>query len=448
MSVERLVISALVDEGAAALRTLYSHGVGKEAFAVYDEEFAWIEQRLARRKPLNRRVFTERFDDFEWMRAKESTADLAVSLKEEAALAETNQLVQTLAEQVRPDNVLDMLVATRDRLSAITRRHAPMSDVDLDEWQSVVEEFKQAKVLAAQGKSLSILTGIEPIDSHLGGLMPGQFIQVNGRTGEGKSMWTTLLAWRARKHAQANVGIFSPELNKHETRCRYHTIASADKDVQEAVGIEKSFRNRALMDRRYVNIKTYQRFMEYIAALPGSMHLLCGTGMREQMSVGYIEDKIVEYELDLVVVDPIYLLKPVREHRDGNVYQEVAWIAESLHRVGEQYDIPIVFTNQAHLDGNKGDAPSIEKSFGAKALLHLADYVLAVRHMSEENLLIVKSNKSRFGQGFRFTATFIANTGFFSIDDGASANYYNGSDDPDKEDVREYVANTRPRKGK
>lgn len=137
--------------------------------------------------------------------------------------------------------------------------------------------------------------------------------------------------------------------------------------------------------------------------------------MQDQMSVGYVEDRIVEHGLDLVIIDPIYLLKPVRTTKEGNIYQEVAWVAEKLHQVGESLNVPVVFTNQAHLDGNKDDAPGLDKSFGAKALLHLADYVLGVQHMSEEKLLIVRSNKSRFGESFRFQARFLPNTGYFEV---------------------------------
>lgn len=438
-STEALIVAAIVDDGAAALRKVYAAGLSAESFVVYQDEFQWIEQRLSRKRPLNRRTFMDKFGaDFEWLTTKESVEDLAVELKEEVALGEMNAMMSVLADGTTKDNVIERLMMVRDQLNQTLRAHAPMSDVDLDEYESVIEEMKQGMILAKQGESLGILTGINFLDHHWGGLMPGQYIEVLGRTGAGKSMFAMLLAWAARKRGH-RVGIFSPEMSAHEVRCRYHTIASADKDVQREVGLERSFRNRALMHRHGFNLKSFQTFCEYVRDMPGALHLLCGSGMKDQMSVGYVEDRIVEHELDLVIVDPIYLLRPVRTHRDGNVYQEVAWIAESLHRIGEQYDVPIVFTNQAHLDGNKGDAPGLDKSFGSKALLHLADYVLGVMHMSEENLLVVKSNKSRFGAGFRFQATFVANTGYFEVTTPLGHSYMNGTDDEAEEVVKHAV---------
>lgn len=428
MSAEALLLSAIVDEGTNALRKVYAAGVSADHFVVYDEEFQWVERRAARKKPITLRALKEQFSDFEYQRAKgETIDDLVDELRREVALAEMNEIITSLAEQTNKDNVLENLVEARERITAVTRAHSPMGDVDLDaDVDGVIEEMRQGQLLARNGQSLGILTRIPQIDYYMGGLMPGQFIGLNGRTGSGKSYVLMKLGWAARKQG-LNVGLFSPEFNAHEVRCRYHTLASADKDVQAACGLERSFRNSLLMRRTEFSLASYRRLLDYLHEMQGSYHLLCGSGQKDQMSVGYIEDRLIEYQLDLVLVDPIYLLKPVRLHREGNVYQEVAWIAEHLHRLGEQYEVPIVFTNQAHLDGNKGDAPNLKDSFGAKSLLHISDWVLAVQHMSEENKLVVKANKGRFGETFRFTATFVADSGYFEMETPPPTGYRNGS---------------------
>lgn len=442
MSVEAPLVAKVVQEGAPALRKLYSAGVSHNDFPVYEEEFLWIESRLGRRKPLNRRVFRERFPDFEWALPREDLADLIVELREERAMEELTSIITTMAEEATKDNALDLAVQMRDRLAAVTRKHAPMNDVNLDEWRHVIEEMRQGMIMAKQGLSLGILTGDPFLDYHLGGWMPGQFVEVLGRTGEGKSYWLTARGWHGKKKGH-NVGMFSPEQNAHEVRCRYHTLASADKDVKEALGLKHSFRNRSLMFRNGFNLKSYQRLLEYLEAMPGNFHLLAGGGMSERMSVGYVEDRIVELELDLVIVDPIYMLKPVRTTRDGNGWQETAWTAEALHNLGERYSIPIVFTNQADDKQKSGrdDAPHRSAGFGSQQMAHLSDYVLGVKHLSEENMMICRASKSRFGQGhFRYDLKFYANTGVVKETTPLGSSYYNGNDaDADGDDVREMV---------
>jgi DnaB-like helicase C terminal domain len=449
MSVEVLTIAAIVNEGAPALRKLYSAGVSVQDFPVWEEEFRWIENRLGRRKTLNRRIFTERFPDFEWSLPRESIADLASELKEERAFEEVNTILQTLAENVTKDNAVDLAIEMRDKLTAVTRKHAPLDDIDLDEWEIVMEEMRQGMILAKQGMSLGVLTGDPWLDHHLGGFLPGQFIEVLGRTGEGKSYKMVAFGWAAKKQ-QKNVGIFSPEQNAHETRCRYHTLASADPKVKLDLGLKHSFRNRALMHRQGFNPKAYQRFLEYMREMPGNVHLLAGTGMKDRMGVGYIEDRIVELELDLVLVDPIYLLKPVRIHREGNTWQETAWIAESLHVLSERYSVPIVFSNQAHEGDSlraREDAPHKSGGFGSKALNHLSDYVLGVKHVSEERRLIMRCSKSRFGAAFRYEVYFDANTGVTKYDNAPDWNYYDEGL-ADAEDIEAAVLEeARARKG-
>lgn len=443
MSVETLALAALVEEGRVALRKLYANGVNQDDFPVYAEEFEWIEQRLSVRKPVNRRLFRQRFPDFEWIGVpKEPIEDLAHSLREERVLSELTTVMTTLSQDLRPDNAIELANLTREKMNEITRAVNVNSDTLIEDWRSDIKETK-ARIRAnkVKGTTSYLKTGFVHLDHHLGGLMPGQFIEFLGRTGEGKSLKVYAIALNA-KMQNATVGIFTPELSRHEVKCRIHTLASARPEVQKALGLERSFRNRALMFDRGYNVKSYERFCQYFdEELPGRMWLLSGTHRQEQMTVGYIEDRIVSLGLDLVIVDPIYLLKPVRMHRD-NQYQEIAWTAEALHRLTEQYNIPIIFTNQSHLEGGaKDDAPAKERSFGAKALAHLSDYIIGVKHVSEENRMICRCTKSRFGQSsFRYEIGLYANTGVIKELTPLHGSYYNGNDDETEEDaIREVI---------
>lgn len=443
MSAEAILLSKLIEEGAGALRQVYTHGIGANHFTYYRNEFTWVESRVARRKPINRRIFRETFPDFEWSPTiDESTPDLALELKEEVALAELTALIATLSEEATKDNVLSLALQAREVLTTITRSHSLASDVDLDDWEHTIQEMRQGQILAAQGKRFGLLTGFPHIDTHWGGINPGQFIEILGRTGQGKSYFLMLLAWLLRRKNGARIGIFSPELSEHEVKSRYHTIASADKEIQAALGLSRSFRNRALMDRNGFNLKSYQALNEHLATLDGCLRLFCSTGMSERMSVAYIEDRVIEHSLDAVIVDPIYLLAPVRLHAQGNEHTELSWVAHALHDVTERLNVPVIFSNQSHLAGD--DAPTMGQSFGAKGLVHLSDYVLGVMHFSRENRMVCTASKARFGAGFRFEMQLVCNTGYWKVDTPIIGNFYNSvRDEGDDEDLKKiaYSAN-------
>jgi len=453
MSSEALAIALLVEDGASSLRAFYAHGVSARDFLIYDEEFEWIEKRLAQKKTLNRRVFRQKFPDFEWVGVpKESAADLAAELKEERAFEEINELVASLTERLEPDNALELAIEARELLGNVTRKFVPSSDSVLEDWEEDVEEMRRFMKAAKAGAPVGLQTGFAHLDHHWGGLLPGQFIEVLGRTGEGKSLKMYAMAFNC-KMQDAKVGIFTPELSRHEVKARVHTLASARPDIKKALGLKHSFRNRALLFRTGFNLKSYMKFCEHFETLPGRMHMLSGQGMHEKMSVGYIEDRIVEYELDVVFVDPIYLLKPVRV--SDNPYQEVAYVAEALHTLSEAYNIPIVFTNQAHLTGATGDAPAKEGGWGTKQMSFLADHILGVKHLSDEHKMICRCTKSRFGQShFRYEIALHANTGAIQELTPLKGNYFNGRDDDfSSEDLEDAVegankGGSRVRKGK
>jgi hypothetical protein len=433
MSVEVQILSAIIEQGQQGVRKLYAAGCGKEDFFAYDEEFEWIEQRASNRLPINPRVVRRQFPDFEFLPPTEPFDELVKELKNEHAVAEINNILAEMAENLSVDNAVQLASDASDRLAEVSRLHSPRTNERLmDDVPGQIRHMEQGMRLAAKGVPTGIPTGISHLDHHWGGWVGGRMYVVLGRPGDAKSFLVAMGAWTAKKLGY-RVGLFSPEMNAHEHRCRVYTLASADKQVQKDVGLPRSFRNRALMDRRGFNMKLYKRFLSYMDEMPTDIHFLTGIDRREKITVPYVADKIEELGLDVVFIDPIYKLRSVR--RRTTSWEELGELSDAIQDVSEQYDVPVIVTNQSHRQGASGDAPHKDRSFASDVPVQNADHVLGVKHLSEEHLLICRCTKSRFGQDFRFEARFFPNTGVFKVIDPPTIDYMNGSDDPSEEEL-------------
>lgn len=447
MSVEALAITAIVKEGVGGLRKCYQTGISKDDFVSHEEEFAWIEERVANKLPINARVFRRKFDTFEWLPPDEPLIDLLRDLKDERAFTDVNSLLNSLSAELEVENAVAMAERARDILSQITRQFSPVSDAPLvSGWREHVEEMATLRTLAKNGAPPGIPTGLDWIDHHWDGLVNGRMIVILGRPGDGKTYLVNKFGANAIKHKYRGI-LFSPEMNKHEHICRLHTLLSADKDIQEELRLKHSFRNRALM-RGAVNPKTYSRFCEYIEGLGGELVLISGTNRRERFTTGFIEAKVDELQPDFVIIDPIYKLSSIKD-RDSRT-AELSDISDALQDIAVSFNIPVIVSNQAHRQQtSKDDAPHKDSSFNSDVPIQNASHVIGVKHVESERRMILRCTKSRFGADFRVELDFHANTGVMRERDKPSTNYYNGNDDDfDEGDLEAIVKNANGGSGK
>jgi hypothetical protein len=445
MSVEAAIIAAIVEEGASGLRKMYQAGVTAEDFPVYEEEIAWIEQRAQERKSINPRVFRRMFEDFEWTPPTERLQELLPDLKNERCLTDINALIQSTLDGLTVENATEHAQHMRDRLADITRLHVPHSDHTLIGGAAErVKRMRQLRALRRQGIPPGIPTGLKHIDVHWDGLVNGRLIVVLGRPGECKSYLLVKFGWEAVK-GKYRVAMFSPEMSREEHEARLHTLASADKDVQAALGLERSFRNRALMNGVGFSLKKYGRFVDYLEREFSEFILLTNTGRRGKMSVSYIDSRIEDLQPDLVIVDPIYKLKRLRTRQTETA--EIGEIADSLQDLAETYNIPVIVTNQAHRQGaHRGEAPGKDSSYNSDVPVQEGDHVIGVKHISEERIMKMRCSKSRFGQEFHFECNFNPNTGIMRELTEPRGDYYNGTEDVEDEELREMVEGATKRK--
>lgn len=438
MSVEALVISKLVEDGD--LKQAFQAGITQDDFELHDEEWQWLIQRAATRKAISPRVFKKRFPEFDYLPPNEKIQDLLDELKSERAFVAISSAIDEVFSGDDPlgqDNAVDKAVQLRESLGDVLKVHSPYADIAIKSgWERGYDRIKNLIALRSSGSTTGISTGITHFDHHFGGLQRETSYLFLGRPGDAKSFTLAKFAAEAGWNGY-RVGLFSPEMTEHQHNCRLHTLLSAKTEIQQALGLTRAFRNRALKDGLLSKgeLHAYRKFLEYLdRTMKGEIHLFTQRYRREKMSVSYIESRIEDYRLDLVIVDPIYKLRSPK--RRNSKWEELGDITDALIDLSHTYNIPVVMTNQANraLVGRKGEPPDKDSSFGADAPVQEANCVIGVKHFSDENMMKYNCSKNRDGEPFKFTAKFLPNIGIMEDITPVTGSYTNGHD-PDKADA-------------
>lgn len=436
VSVEALVISKLVEEGS--LKKAFQAGISQDDFELHDEEWEWLLQRAGSRQSISPRIFKKRFPEFDFMPVSDKLQDLLDELKQERAFVAISSAVDEVFSGDDPlgqDNAIDKAVQLRESLGEVLKIHSPYSDVALkSDWEQGYDRVKGLATLRVNGEAPGIRTGITHFDHHFGGLQKETSYLFLGRPGDAKSFtlakFSTEGAWDGYR-----IGLFSPEMTQHQHNCRIHTLISAKREVQHTLGLKGAFRNRVLKDGLLSKseLHSYRKFLQWLdeEGLKGEIHLFTQRYRREKMSVSYIESRIEDYGLDLIIIDPIYKLRSPRNR--GSRWEELGDITDALIDLSHTYNIPVVMSNQAtrSLVGKRGDPPDKDSSFGADSPVQEANAVVGVKHYSEEQMMKYVCSKNRDGEPFKFTASFKPNVGILEDVTPVTSDYRNGYD-PDK----------------
>jgi hypothetical protein len=436
-SVENLVIARIVEEGTA--KKAFQQGIARDDFKMYEEEWDWIIESMERSRTINWRRFQQVFPDFAKIVPKERLQDLCEELKRESAFTSLSGILETVALDLTPDNAVEKADQLREVIADVLRLHSPMSDVLLSsDWKHHIKDIKQLRLLREQGEAPGIPSGFKSIDHHWGGLIPGRVILALGRPGDAKSMTLAKMFISAFMDGR-RVGVFSPEMNEHEHRCRIATLISALPEVQEELGLKKAFRNRALMFGENFNEKTYKRFWQYLDSLPGEIVLHTRKWHRMKMTPSFIEARIDELGLEAIFIDPIYKLKSTRKRMVKR--EEIEDLIEALEEISEAYTIPVIVSNQAHRQGGnfRGNAPGKDHSFNSDAPVQEADHVIGVKHFEDENKLRLWCSKNRFGSPFTADVKFFPNIGIIEDVTRIEGDYYNGHEEELSDELKKQL---------
>lgn len=195
----------------------------------------------------------------------------------------------------------------------LSRQDAPEGDMRT-EADDILAEYDAVETARAEGRGTGIRFGVPALDDRVGGLHRGELCLIVGYTSDGKTSLCVQLAWSAAVEQGKNVVFLTTETARAVVRRRMIARHSCLPDFGGGDGInsrdikdgtlsaeDKERFRAAVLDMN--NNPAYGR--SYICQVPRGA------------SIQYVENKIMrlgrEFQVDLVLMDYLALLKPDRK---------------------------------------------------------------------------------------------------------------------------------------
>lgn len=256
-----------------------------------------------------------------------------------------------------------------------------------------------------------IPTGFKTIDDTLKGAGPGELCVVSARPGVGKSMFLLNVGYTAWEEYNKNVFFFSYEMPLEQVQRRLdarYSMLPYDKIKSGELGeLEKRRYKEALKKMSQKSEKCQFRIIE----MPQKTTTLV---VRNEI------DKIIKIhniKPDLIILDYMLLMAPIRVTKDQKETDRIGEIALDCRELAKFYQVPVWTAAQINRSGAREKQLSTDSTYGSDQLSHHADLMFGLKKNLEEIDQFTSDNATLECQPFKTRDGFCPN---FSI-------YFDGS---------------------
>lgn len=216
-----------------------------------------------------------------------------------------------------------------------------------------------------------ISTGYREIDIATGGWQPGEFSLVLGRPGAGKSILLLNFGYNAYK-INYNVVYVTIEMPLTQQRNRFTSLVSRVSYNKIKLPHLLSDEEIDLIEKKLRKVKEEHKNYFWLIDAPQN----CNSQFVESRMVAF--ENITGQKVDLLIVDPIYLMTPSDRKNDDPV-GTISWDLKLLAR-GK--DIPVIAASQFNRESHKRhqhgkDVDTIDAAFSDK-LGHNTDNMIGI----------------------------------------------------------------------
>lgn len=240
------------------------------------------------------------------------------------------------------------------------------------------------------GKLTGIPTGIEALDTIIGGLQPQELYILGGQPGDGKSALVLHLLYSLLYHAlyrdTCNVALFSLEMSHDDLAARL---------ISRETGI-----NSQLLRTRLLTDDQWEAVVKASATCSSERIFVDESG---DLSVATIRKKARRhqraYGLDLVIVDYMQLLHADEEKRAGeNETARIAKISRDLKLLAKKLRVPVLVLSSLSRDVSRRASHRPQKSDLRYAGEFDADTIFFISRLEEPaGISLINVDKNRHG---------------------------------------------------
>jgi len=382
---------------------LARHGVKETDFREYPASYRFIRDYYKKfnRLPSVETVIVENADEqFEYREVEEDVPFLADRLKANNLKRDVALLIQNEAPVTfsRMDGI-DFTTWLKDRVDDLlvdANLGAAGSDYALN-----AKDRLKAYYERAAGERRIWHSDLEKLDSSIGGWAAGDYVGIIAESGQGKT-WIArrVLALPAWLRQGANVVDYCLEMSRDKFEPRLDAMVSSMLGVLPDEG---GFRTRGLIFGSLSDeeIKQYREYcLNFTELTKGAgKYILRTLEDVDEVSIELIESDIEQYEADIVIIDPFYYMKMVR-NRDNKTGGAAELTSRNLRKMFARKKVVGFVVAQAEIERTKDKelevrAPSVAATKTTKAIVEDAAVMLSFAYQGENG--IIKIGKGRDG---------------------------------------------------
>jgi replicative DNA helicase len=279
------------------------------------------------------------------------------------------------AENGKPKQALEIAISSATSL--LSRSHDTKDIRIADHANKIIDDYKGAK----EGKMRGIPWPWKRLNELTRGIEPGNLVLYYGRP---KQMKSWVACYQAAHFYQTNMRggkvLFVSLEMPAELVARRLAAAIA------RVNYEKFMQGKLNKDEEIAFTQNLNELSQQESAdmYEGRKKELIITVPENDMSVIEIENKVEEYDPDLVVIDGTYLLSDARTRRSGVDWKILANVSTDLKRLAQRKKVPIVGVHQANRKSDE-EADDLSDIAFTDNYARDADVLIKCIHMEDYN---------------------------------------------------------------